>query len=43
MSVARASRLLNGLYLSSSLLATRAHPAARAEPHALWRRGKAGR
>lgn len=43
MSVARASRLLNGLYLSSSLLVTRAHPAARAEPHALWRRGRAGR
>ncbi len=35
MSVERASRLLNGLYLSSSLLATRAHPAARAEPRGL--------
>ena len=32
MSAARASRLLNGLYLVSALLATRAHPAARAEP-----------
>lgn len=29
MSLERASRLLNGLYLGSSLLATRAHPAAR--------------
>jgi hypothetical protein len=29
MSVERASRLLNGLYLGSALLATRAHPAAR--------------
>ena len=41
MSVERASRLLNGLYLASALLATRAHPAARAEPHglrALWNR-----
>lgn len=43
MSVERASRLLNGLYLSSSLLATRAHPAARAEPRRLWRGGKPGR
>ena len=43
MSVARASRLLNGLYLSASLLATRAHPAARAEPRELWRGGKPGR
>ena len=43
MSVARASRLLNGLYLASSLLTTRAHPAARSEPHALWRAGKFGR
>ncbi len=40
MSVERASRLLNGLYLSSALLATRAHPAARAEPRGLWRGGK---
>ena len=32
MSQERACRLLNGLYLSSSLLATRAHPAARPEP-----------
>ena len=41
MSVERASRLLNGLYLTSSLLATRAHPAARAEPRGLrglWRK-----
>ncbi len=43
MSVERASRLLNGLYLASALLATRAHPAARAEPRslrALWRATK---
>lgn len=32
MSQERASRLLNGLYLNSALLATRAHPAARPEP-----------
>ena len=43
MSIERASRLLNGLYLSSTLLATRAHPAARAEPRGLWRGGKPGR
>ena len=43
MSVERASRLLNGLYLSSSLLSTRAHPAARAEPRGLWRGPKPGR
>lgn len=43
MSIERASRLLNGLYLSSTLLATRAHPAARAEPRGLWRGGKSGR
>ena len=36
MSLERASRLLNGLYLTSSLLATRAHPAARGEPRAGW-------
>ena len=36
MSVERASRLLNGLYLVSGLLVTRAHPAARAEPVS-WR------
>lgn len=36
MSVERGSRLLNGLYLGSALLATRAHPAARPEPRALW-------
>ena len=35
MSLERASRLLNGLYLSSALLATRAHPAARSAPHRL--------
>jgi hypothetical protein len=35
MSVERASRLLNGLYLASALLATRAHPAARAAPRGL--------
>ncbi|MDP9044517.1 MAG: hypothetical protein M3O01_06890 [Pseudomonadota bacterium] len=42
MSVERASRLLNGLYLTSALLATRAHPAARAQPAGLlgrWRNG----
>jgi hypothetical protein len=32
MTVERAARLLNGLYLASSLLVTRAHPAARPEP-----------
>ena len=32
MTTERASRLLNGLYLVSSLLTTRAHPAARAKP-----------
>ena len=36
MTLERASRLLNGLYLSSSLLATRSHPAARPEPRATW-------
>ena len=35
MSVERASRLLNGLYLVSALLATRGHPAARTEPKSL--------
>lgn len=35
MSLERASRLLNGLYLASALLATRAHPAARAAPRGL--------
>jgi hypothetical protein len=41
MSVERACRLLNGLYLGAALLATRAHPAARPAPHALreWLRG----
>lgn len=43
MSVERASRLLNGLYLSASLLATRAHPAARPPPAGLFRGGKPGR
>jgi hypothetical protein len=37
MSVERASRLLNGLYLGSALLATRAHPSARAAPRGLFR------
>jgi len=37
MSVERASRLLNGLYLSSSLMATRAHPAARSGKSGGWR------
>lgn len=32
MSIERASRLLNALYLASSLLVTRTHPAARSEP-----------
>ena len=32
MSVERASRVLNALYLGSSLLVTRTHPAARSEP-----------
>ena len=41
MSVERASRLLNGLYLSAGLLATRAHPAARPEPR--WRGDKPAR
>lgn len=35
MSPERANRLLNGLYLLSALLVTRAHPAARAEPKSL--------
>jgi hypothetical protein len=35
MSIERACRLLNGLYLSSALLATRAHPAARPAPRGL--------
>ena len=35
MSLERASRLLNGLYLVSALIVTRAHPAARAEPRPL--------
>ena len=38
MSVVRASRLLNGLYLVSALLATRAHPAARPAPRGLRER-----
>ena len=32
LSVERASRLLNALYLTSSLMVTRAHPAARTQP-----------
>jgi hypothetical protein len=36
MSVERASRLLNGLYLNSALLATRAHPAARDRKAGGW-------
>ena len=43
MSIERASRLLNGLYLSTSLLATRAHPAARPPPAGLSRGGRPGR
>lgn len=35
MSVERASRLVNGLYLVSALMATRGHPAARSEPKSL--------
>jgi hypothetical protein len=34
MNLERASRLLNGLYLASALLATRTHPAARPAPQA---------
>jgi hypothetical protein len=37
MNVERAARLLNGLYVTSGLLVTRAHPAARAEPGAVRR------
>ena len=36
MSVERASRLLNGLYLNGALLATRAHPAARERKAGGW-------
>lgn len=43
MSVERASRLLNGLYLSASLLATRAHPAARPPPAGVFRGGRPSR
>jgi hypothetical protein len=32
LSIERASRLLNGLYLTSNLMVTRAHPAARSQP-----------
>jgi hypothetical protein len=46
MSVERASRLLNGLYLTAALLATRVSPAAQAAPKGLrgvlagtWRHG----
>lgn len=38
LSVDRASRLLNALYLTSSLMVTRTHPAARNEPASLGRR-----
>jgi hypothetical protein len=38
LSVDRASRLLNALYLTSSLMVTRTHPAARTEPAGLGRR-----
>ena len=37
MSVERGSRLLNALYLVSSLLVTRTHPAARSEPRTVGR------
>lgn len=37
MSLERAARLLNGLYLTAGLLVTRSHPAARAEPGAVRR------
>jgi len=36
MSIERASRLLNALYLCGALMITRSHPAARAAPRA-WR------
>jgi hypothetical protein len=36
MSVERASRLLNALYLCGALMVTRSHPAARSAPTA-WR------
>jgi hypothetical protein len=38
MDLERASRLLNGLYLGSALLSTRAHPAARTAPRGLLER-----
>jgi hypothetical protein len=41
LSVERASRLLNALYLSGGLIVTRTHPAARAEPG--WLRSWFGR
>jgi hypothetical protein len=34
MGLERASRMLNALYLASSLLTSRTHPAARPEPRA---------
>ncbi len=43
MSVERASRLLNALYLNSALLATRGHPAARAVPRESSRESAARR
>lgn len=36
MSIERACRMLNALYLTESLIVTRSHPAARDEPHG-WR------
>jgi len=47
MSIDRAIRLLNGLYLSAALLSTRAHPAARPEPRTglreMWRNSRSRR
>ncbi len=40
MDLDRASRLLNALYFASSLLVTRTHPAARAEPTRGWLSGR---
>jgi hypothetical protein len=40
MSVERATRLLNGLYLTSNLMVTRTHPKARPQPS--WRTGNHG-
>jgi hypothetical protein len=38
LSVERASRLLNALYLDCALMVTRSHPAARDEPQGWWAR-----